>query len=244
MEKEIIKRTYFEECTTKLVRDCGLSIGQLCLTDGTLERCNSASKHLFNKYCKGQILYILSDDKICKGDMTLDGWGKVRICTGVDEYHVLFGDHNLSHKNVKKIIASSDRYDGMLTIPNDYIDNCYIDAHNDWMTLEIKCLVEFNEIELQREEWFQEAPYWCKYTLCKPNVDEYSNIVIKYEPKEIKKFNIDDLNVFKNNIGKNHLQFIYDRMIDVHGEKENIDYMLKFKEINDWLNKNLFYVVR
>jgi len=28
-----------------------------------------------------------------------------------------------------------------------------------------------------------------------------------------------------------HLQWIYDRMVNVHGENENYDYMIKFKEI-------------
>jgi hypothetical protein len=34
-----------------------------------------------------------------------------------------------------------------------------------------------------------------------------------------------------------HLQWIYDRMSDVHGENENYDYMLKFKEIIEQLKK-------
>lgn len=32
-----------------------------------------------------------------------------------------------------------------------------------------------------------------------------------------------------------HLQWIYDRMSNVHGENENYDYMLKFKEIIEQL---------
>ena len=34
-----------------------------------------------------------------------------------------------------------------------------------------------------------------------------------------------------------HLQWIYDRMSNVHGENENYDYMLKFKEIIEQLKK-------
>jgi len=34
-----------------------------------------------------------------------------------------------------------------------------------------------------------------------------------------------------------HLQWIYNRMSDVHGENENYDYMLKFKEIIEQLKK-------
>lgn len=32
-------------------------------------------------------------------------------------------------------------------------------------------------------------------------------------------------------IGSSHLNFIYNRMKDIHGENENFDYMLKFKEV-------------
>ena len=34
-----------------------------------------------------------------------------------------------------------------------------------------------------------------------------------------------------------HLQWIYDRMSNVHDENENYDYMLKFKEIIEQLKK-------
>ena len=34
-----------------------------------------------------------------------------------------------------------------------------------------------------------------------------------------------------------HLQWIYDRMSNVHGENENYDYMIKFKEIIEQLKK-------
>ena len=34
-----------------------------------------------------------------------------------------------------------------------------------------------------------------------------------------------------------HLQWIYDRMFNVHDENENYDYMLKFKEIIEQLKK-------
>ena len=34
-----------------------------------------------------------------------------------------------------------------------------------------------------------------------------------------------------------HLQWIYDRMSNIHGENENYDYMIKFKEIIEQLKK-------
>jgi hypothetical protein len=30
---------------------------------------------------------------------------------------------------------------------------------------------------------------------------------------------------------KQHLRFIYNRMVEIHGENPNVDYMLKFNEI-------------
>ena len=30
---------------------------------------------------------------------------------------------------------------------------------------------------------------------------------------------------------KNHLEWIYERLVEAHGENPNYDYMLKFKEI-------------
>lgn len=35
-----------------------------------------------------------------------------------------------------------------------------------------------------------------------------------------------------------HLQWIYDRLSEVHGENINYDYMIKFKSIIEHLNKN------
>lgn len=36
-----------------------------------------------------------------------------------------------------------------------------------------------------------------------------------------------------------HLEFIYDRMIHVHGEDKNVDYMIKFREKIDSLREVL-----
>jgi len=34
-----------------------------------------------------------------------------------------------------------------------------------------------------------------------------------------------------------HLQWVYDRMVNVHGENKDYDYMIKFKEIIEQLKK-------
>ena len=45
--------------------------------------------------------------------------------------------------------------------------------------------------------------------------------------------------IMENNSDKDikHLQWVYDRMVNVHGENENYDYMIKFKEIIEQLKK-------
>ena len=35
-----------------------------------------------------------------------------------------------------------------------------------------------------------------------------------------------------------HLQWLYDRMVNVHGENKDYDYMIKFKEIMEYLLLN------
>lgn len=49
-------------------------------------------------------------------------------------------------------------------------------------------------------------------------------------------FTKNDLQFLKNQSG-NHLKFIYNRMIEVHNENPNYDYMLKLKQISDWVDK-------
>jgi hypothetical protein len=53
--------------------------------------------------------------------------------------------------------------------------------------------------------------------------------------KMIQEYADQQLAEFKEKISKNHLQWIYARMVAKHGENENYDYMLRFKEIIDSL---------
>ena len=45
-------------------------------------------------------------------------------------------------------------------------------------------------------------------------------------PKDEQKYNM-----LLNDLGYNHLEWIYNRLIHVHGENDNYDYMIKLKEI-------------
>jgi len=46
-------------------------------------------------------------------------------------------------------------------------------------------------------------------------------------------------NVFINTNNQNHIRWIYERMKNKHSENPDIDYMLKLKEICDWIDKNI-----
>jgi hypothetical protein len=47
--------------------------------------------------------------------------------------------------------------------------------------------------------------------------------------------NMEDQNINEKDV--KHLQWLYDRMANVHGENKNYDYMIKFKEIIEQLKK-------
>lgn len=52
---------------------------------------------------------------------------------------------------------------------------------------------------------------------------------------DIQGYSDQQLAAFKEKMCKNHLQFIYARLLSKHAEHERIDYMIKFKEIIDQL---------
>jgi hypothetical protein len=47
--------------------------------------------------------------------------------------------------------------------------------------------------------------------------------------------NMEDQNINEKDV--KHLQWLYDRMANVHGENKDYDYMIKFKEIIEQLKK-------
>ena len=47
--------------------------------------------------------------------------------------------------------------------------------------------------------------------------------------------NMEDQNINEKDV--KHLQWLYDRMVNVHGENKDYDYMIKFKEIIEQLKK-------
>jgi len=63
------------------------------------------------------------------------------------------------------------------------------------------------------------------------NVKHGSQMILKVTiEKNMKNQNINEKDV-------KHLQWLYDRMVNVHGENKDYDYMIKFKEIIEQLKK-------
>ena len=65
------------------------------------------------------------------------------------------------------------------------------------------------------------------------NVKHGSQMILKVTIDKNK--NMKDQNINEKDV--KHLQWLYDRMVNVHGENKDYDYMIKFKEIIEQLKK-------
>jgi hypothetical protein len=65
------------------------------------------------------------------------------------------------------------------------------------------------------------------------NVKHGSQMILKVTIEKNK--NMKDQNINEKDV--KHLQWLYDRMANVHGENKDYDYMIKFKEIIEQLKK-------
>ena len=65
------------------------------------------------------------------------------------------------------------------------------------------------------------------------NVKHGSQMILKVTIDKNK--NMKDQNINEKDV--KHLQWLYDRMANVHGENKDYDYMIKFKEIIEQLKK-------
>jgi hypothetical protein len=149
-----------------------------------------------NKYYgKNQHLYILSNEKIEKGDWFYDSRDKILsnnplAITHFSKKVIVTTDSSLKvyYDLVGKNGLSQLRQKSLQEIPQSFIEY-FINEYNKGNVIK-KVLVEVE----------------CK------NVQIY--------PKSGKEFS-----------DKNHLEFIYNRLINVHNENPDYDYMIKFKEI-------------
>jgi hypothetical protein len=62
-----------------------------------------------------------------------------------------------------------------------------------------------------------------------------ANYRFKSCPDYKKNKNMENQNINEKDV--KHLQWLYDRMVNVHGENKDYDYMIKFKEIIEQLKK-------
>ena len=65
------------------------------------------------------------------------------------------------------------------------------------------------------------------------NVKHGSQMILKVTIEKNK--NMENQNINEKDV--KHLQWLYDRMVNVHGENKDYDYMIKFKEIIEQLKK-------
>lgn len=132
----------------------------------------------------------------------------------------------LSIKDLQKVIASQNQLSSELIhqLVNEY------NTYGNMKEFEIYIEKRF----LMCKHCGSPYPYESNDGKCATCRKSGLGIMSKPEPKltngfiTVKK----DLN-FKNTDGINHLEWIYNRLIYVHGENPNVDYMIKLKAISD-----------
>lgn len=77
-------------------------------------------------------------------------------------------------------------------------------------------------------------PCYAEY-YTKVKTDSNNEIIIKLIKNSYSK---EELQIFKGSTG-NHLEWIYQRLVSKHGENPNYDYMIKLKELSNWISENL-----
>lgn len=168
----------------------------------------------------------------------------------------------------KKIIATTDsslkvsrenshpnsvwKLDGaLLPQPSQSFIEKYVEEYNKGNII-TDVLVEYEVDKYDIRNQYQDSPsgkYWEDEPIPKSPNNLYTNakyFIPKINPKDntitIKKvkdsWSRDELQFMKGSSG-NHIEFIYQRLINVHNENPNYDYMLKLKELSNWVKENL-----
>lgn len=117
-----------------------------------------------------QHFYVISDEKIKQGDWYIDDCNQIRqSVTSNREYWAV-------RTNYKKIIATTNKDLGLPQLQQEFILQ-YVNDYNKGNTIN-KIEVEYEEVIISKTEWFQEAPYVCKYDviIIKVNPDNTINI--------------------------------------------------------------------
>ncbi len=216
-------------------------------------------EYLKSENRKSYHLYIISDDEIKEGD-----WCIKETSMFTEKFIIQakgYGDINSTTALWRKIIATTDN-SLFVTQQNDHLGQAiiqlpqpsesfiqkYVEEHNKGNVI-TDVMVEYQAYRkdgcpfylqpnglLQAHDEHGWETLDVKDAEFKLKVDKNNTITIK---KIKDSWNKEELQVFKNSLNNNHLEFIYERMIHVHKENPNYDYMLKFKEIVKWIENNL-----
>lgn len=139
-----------KECEVLLLKDTGISPGQLCFVGKTLEIATSLEKHLFNSVYEGQHLYILSDEEIKDGDYGFVTCAIISYNTMIKEFGQPLGKKIIATTNSNLKIELShnptsnqvkDLFTDLPRIPQQFIED-YIKGYNDGTPI-AKVIVEY-----------------------------------------------------------------------------------------------------
>lgn len=78
-----------------------------------------------------------------------------------------------------------------------------------------------------------DGEYQERYKTIKINPDNTISIHVVKDT-----FTREELQFFKGSSG-NHLEWIFERLVHKHGENPNYDYMIKLKELSNWIKEHL-----
>jgi hypothetical protein len=191
---------------------------------------NTLTKNL--PYFRPQNIYITSNEEIKERDSVILGGVLLKNIRPVEIEMYL---------DAKKIILTTDPElikDGVQAIKNEFLE---------WFVKNPSC----EDVEVEKEEYilqhlFKPQEYKFRYKIIIPKEEiktgslseSFENLLDESLAKG--KLILEELkaiNAKQESIEENHLEWIYNRMIYVHGENKNYDYMIKFKNIIEQLKK-------
>ncbi len=203
----------------------------------------SSSKDLEDRGYKAQHLYFLSDEEIKDCDWMINTNGDTLIQFKDKFKHE--GDGSW-REFWRKVIATTDSYiacvKDTLSIPqrkgltNHYPTEKWILPQPSQSFLQV-FVREYNKGNVIKEVLVE-------YSRTMDGTPTYNRLSVNPKDNTITIKKIKDswsrgeLQFFKGSSG-NHIECIRQRLIHVYGENENYDYILKLKELSNWIEENL-----
>lgn len=154
------------------------------------------------------------DSQIKEGDMFINEHNQISVCVKVLEEFL-----KTNKSPIKKIIHSTKPLEDVI-IHNKYEGKGWINVKPLYLS-EIEELFDYNAAEIFKQGY---------------GIPISNNAIIRREGfiegfnahKELVKAGFLSTKLYSN---ENHLEWIYNRLIEVHGENSNYDYMIEFKKI-------------